>query len=114
MAYSELGGKLVERAPEGETVRGATNSRPARIIVFVSLELPGNRPVSLRSPKISQVEIVSGIETQAANWLAAQAIQPIKVVCIADRAELTMFLGFLVFDNIWLWAKRRLAASGEG
>jgi hypothetical protein len=49
-------------------------------------------------PKISQVETVSGIETQAANQLATPASQPIKVVCMTKRTELTMLREFLVFD----------------
>jgi hypothetical protein len=64
-------------------------------------------------PKISQVETVSGIETQAVNQLATPASQPIRVVCMTKRTELTMFMGFLVFDNILLWAKNRLPGLAE-
>jgi hypothetical protein len=46
-------------------------------------------------PKISQVETVSGIETQAANQLATPANQPISMT---KRTELTMLREFLVFD----------------
>jgi hypothetical protein len=113
MAYSGVWAELWDWVPRGETVRAATNFRSGTIIVFVSLELPCNRPVSPRFPKISQVETVSGIETQAANQLATPASQPIKVVCMTKRSELTMFLGFLVFDNILLWAKNRLPGLAE-
>lgn len=50
---------------QGETVREAINSRFGTVIAFVSLELPGNWPVSLRSPELSQVETISGHETEA-------------------------------------------------
>jgi hypothetical protein len=32
---------------------------------------------------------------------------------MTKRTELTMFMGFLVFDNILLWAKNRLPGPAE-
>ena len=60
-------GEGVNTVLMGETVRGATNFQFGAAITRVSLELPGYGPVSTRSPRISQVETVSGIETEAAR-----------------------------------------------
>src|SRR5262245_56333202 len=46
-----------------ETVRAVSDFQFEVAITCVSLELPGNRPVSLRFLKISQVETISGLET---------------------------------------------------
>lgn len=55
----------------GETVRDAVTFPSDTVIVFVSLQLPGKGPVSLRFPGVSQVETISSMKRKhlgIAGW----------------------------------------------